>query len=189
MQDAFCISLICEQRKLSIEPAKINLTAHVVSTTITPSTDWVRFMTTRSAVREIINNCLAMRVRIVARSVSAIYEQAMASHDVTIAQVNMLTALGEIGSCAPGKIGEGLQLERSTVSRNLDLLIQKGLVEAVSSDAKGIREVALTAAGHAKIEAVLPDWRAAQKQAVKLLGPDGVGAVHKASASIWSSPL
>jgi DNA-binding MarR family transcriptional regulator len=162
---------------------------HVVSTTINSSTDLVRFMTTRSAVREIINNCLAMRVRIVARSVSAIYEQAMASHDVTIAQVNMLTALGELGSCAPGKIGEVLQLERSTVSRNLDLLIQKGLVEAVSSDAKGIREVALTAAGYGKIEAVLPDWRAAQKQAGKLLGPDGVGAVHKAAASVWSSPL
>jgi len=153
------------------------------------STDLVRFMTTRSSIREIINNCLAMRVRIVARSVSAIFEQAMASHDVTIAQVNMLTAMGEIGPCAPGKIGEVLQLERSTVSRNLDLLIQKGLVEAVSSDAKGIREVALTAAGNEKIEDVLPDWRAAQKQAGTLLGPDGVGAVHKAAASIWSSPL
>jgi len=91
-------------------------------------------MTTRSAIREIINNCLAMRVRIVARSVSAIYEQAMANHDVTIAQVNMLTALGELGPCAPGKIGEVLQLERSTVSRNLDLLIQKGLVEASAVD-------------------------------------------------------
>ncbi len=146
-------------------------------------------MTTRSSTREIINNCLAMRVRVVARSVSAIYEQAMASHDVTIAQVNMLTALGEIGVCPPGKVGEVLQLERSTVSRNLDLLIQKGLVEAVSSDAKGIREVALTAAGEEKIEAVLPDWRAAQKQAGKLLGPEGVGAVHKASASVWTSPV
>jgi DNA-binding MarR family transcriptional regulator len=101
----------------------------------------------------------------------------------------MLTALGELSPCAPGKIGEVLQLERSTVSRNLDLLIQKGLVDAVSSDAKGIREVALTAAGREKIEAVLPDWRLAQKRAGKLLGPDGVRAVHEASASIWSSPI
>jgi DNA-binding MarR family transcriptional regulator len=138
-------------------------------------------MTTRSSIREIINGCLALRVRVVARSVSAIYEQAMARHDVTIAQVNMLTALGEAGPCAPGKVGEILQLERSTVSRNLDLLIQKGLVEAVSSDAKGIREVVLTAAGDAKIEAVLPDWRAAQKQAATLLGSDGVAAVREAS--------
>jgi DNA-binding MarR family transcriptional regulator len=149
----------------------------------------IRLMTTHSPIREIATNCLAMRVRIVARSISAIYEQALANHDVTVAQVIMLTALGEIGTCAPGKVGEVLQLERSTVSRNLDLLMQKGLVEAVSSDAKGVREVALTAAGNAKIEAVLPDWRAAQKQAGKLLGPDGVRAVHEASASVWSLPF
>jgi DNA-binding MarR family transcriptional regulator len=145
-------------------------------------------MTKRTAVREIIDNCLALRVRIVARSVSAIFEQAMASHDVTIAQVNMLTALSKAGPCAPGKIGDVLQLERSTVSRNIELLIKKGLVEAVSSDAKGIREVALSVAGHEKIEAVLPDWRAAQKQAGALLGPVGVDSIHKASASVWTAP-
>jgi DNA-binding MarR family transcriptional regulator len=56
--------------------------------------------------------------------------------------------------CA-SKLGEVLQLERSTVSRNLDLLIGKGLVEAVSTDWKGIAEVALTEEGHRKIEAGL----------------------------------
>lgn len=146
-------------------------------------------MKTLSSTREIISNCLAMRVRIVARSVSAVYEQALASHDVTIAQVILMAALGEIGPCAPRDIGEALQLERSTVSRNLDLLIQKGLVEAVSSDAKGIREVALTTAGNKKIEVVLPDWRIAQKQAGHLLGHDGVKAVHDASATVWNVPF
>jgi len=71
------------------------------------------------------------------------------------------------------------------VSRNLDLLIKNGFVEAVSSDAKGIREIVLTAAGNAKIEAVLPDWRIAQKQAAQLLGPNGVGAVREASATMF----
>lgn len=146
-------------------------------------------MKSPNPIREIISNCLAVRVRIVARAVSAVYEQAMAPHDVTIAQVNLLAALGEIGPCAPRLIGEVLQLERSTVSRNLDLLIQKGLVGALSSDAKGIREVALTQAGTEKIAAVLPDWRIAQKQAAHLLGHEGVKAVHDASASVWSVPF
>ena len=108
---------------------------------------------------------------------------------MTIAQVNLLTALGGIGPCAPRKLGEVLQLERSTVSRNLDLLIEKGLVEAVSTDWKGIAEVALSKAGLKKIEAVLPDWRAAQKQAHELLGSDGVQAVYDASATIWTAPI
>jgi DNA-binding MarR family transcriptional regulator len=150
---------------------------------VAPTT--IFFMKTLTPIREIIGNCLAVRVRIVARSVSAIYDQAMASHDVTVAQVNLLATLGEVGPCPPRKLGEVLQLERSTVSRNLELLIQKGLVEAVSWDAKGIREVILTEAGNEKIEAVLPDWRAAQKQAARLLGRDGVKAVHEASSTLF----
>jgi DNA-binding MarR family transcriptional regulator len=146
-------------------------------------------MKTSDPIREIISNCLAVRVRIVARSVSAVYEQAMAPHDVTIAQVNLLAALGEVGPCAPRDIGEVLQLERSTVSRNLDLLIQKGLIEALSSDAKGIREVVLTTTGLEKLKEVLPDWRIAQKHAAHLLGHNGVKAVHDASASVWNVPF
>jgi DNA-binding MarR family transcriptional regulator len=137
-------------------------------------------------IREMISDCLAIRARIIARSVSAVYELALSNHDVTIAQVNLLAALGVVGPCAPVRISEVLQLERSTVSRNLDLLIHKGLVEAVTSDGKGIREVGLTAAGNLKIEAVLPDWRDAKKQACQLLGDDGAQAVRDASASIWT---
>lgn len=113
----------------------------------------------------------------------------MADHGVTIAQVNMLTAMALLGPCAPSKIGEVIQLERSTVSRSLDLLMKKKLVEAVSSDAKGVREVGLTAAGREKVDAVLPDWRAAQAKASRLLGTAGVKAVHEAAASVWTSPI
>jgi DNA-binding MarR family transcriptional regulator len=145
-------------------------------------------MKTVSPFREIIDNCLAVRVRIVARSVSAIYDQAVASHDVTIAQVILLATLSEAGPCAPRKISEILQLEKSTVSRNLDLLMQRGLVEAVTSDGKGVREVGMTAAGVEKIKAVLPAWRAAQKEASHLLGQDGVAAVHEAASAVWDAP-
>ncbi|WP_416069669.1 hypothetical protein [Streptomyces sp. AK02-01A] len=38
---------------------------------------------------------------------------------MTIAQVNLLAALGKVGPCAPSKLGDVLRLERSTVSRLL----------------------------------------------------------------------
>lgn len=146
-------------------------------------------MKAQTPTREIIRDCLAVRVRLIARTVSSLYDEAVAAHDVTIAQLNMLAALGEVGPCAPRKLGEVLQLERSTVSRNLDLLMAKGLVEAVSSDAKGVREVALSQKGHLKIAAVLPDWRAAQTQACEVLGAEGVQALRDASVNIWSAPV
>jgi DNA-binding MarR family transcriptional regulator len=142
-----------------------------------------------SPIEEIGRDSLAVRVRLLSRSVSAIFDQALSIYGVTIAQVNLLTALGQVGPCAPRKLGEVLQLERSTLSRNLELLIAKGLVVAIFSDLKGIREVAVTNTGHQKIDALLPDWRAAQKKAHQLLGRAGVRAVYDATASIWTAPL
>lgn len=125
---------------------------------------------------------MAVRIRLMARTVTTIYDGAIALHEITIAQLIMLAALGEISPCTPSKLGEVLQLERSTISRNLESLMAKDLVEAVSSDAKGIREVNLSLKGQLKIEEALPDWRIAQKQVFKLLGPEGIQAIRDASA-------
>ena len=134
---------------------------------------------------ELIRDCLAVRVRVIARSITAPYDRAAAPHGVTIAQVHMLAALAEVGPCAPGRVGEALQLEKSTVSRNLDLLVKAGYVSVPESDAKGMRLVELSPKGRRKIEAVMPGWREAQKEAAALLGESGVDAVRSVARDVW----
>ena len=141
-----------------------------------------------SFVDEIVDDCLAVRVRLIGRAVTSLYDGVVGAHGLTIAQVNLLAALGKVGPCPPARLGEVLQLERSTVSRNVNLLLGHGWVEAVSSDAKGVREVALTAAGRAKVEAVMPAWRQAQREADRLLGPDGVAAIRDIANALGYPP-
>lgn len=141
-----------------------------------------------SSVDQIVSDCLAVRVRLIGRSITAVYDGALEGHGLTIAQLNLLAALGKAGPCPPSMLGEVLQLERSTVSRNLNLLLRHGWAEAVSSDAKGIREVALTRDGRAKIESVMPQWRKAQRQAAKILGSQGVTAVQEIASSMGHLP-
>ncbi|GAB3146633.1 MarR family winged helix-turn-helix transcriptional regulator [Amycolatopsis stemonae] len=131
-----------------------------------------------SAVDEIVDDCLAVRIRLIGRALTSLYDGALADHGVTIAQLNLLAAVGKAGPCPPAVLGHVLQLERSTVSRNLNLLLGHGWIEAVSADAKGLREVALTDAGRDKIESVMPAWRRSQEQAARLLGAVGTGAVQ-----------
>lgn len=145
------------------------------------ATVWV---VSTSSVDEIVRDCLAVRVRLIGRAVTSLYDSALKGHGVTVAQVNLLAALGRVGPCPPSTLGDVLQLERSTVSRNLNLLLNHGWIEAVSSDAKGMREVALTPAGRAKIESVMPAWRRAQGQAAQLLGTAGVGALHRIASNM-----
>ncbi|MDZ4235570.1 MAG: helix-turn-helix domain-containing protein [Dietzia sp.] len=140
-------------------------------------------------VDEIVSNCLAARVRLVGRTVTGVYDHALEGHGVSIAQVNLLAALGKVGPCPPTRLGDVLQLERSTVSRNLNLLRKQGWIEAVASDAKGMREVALTQDGLRKIRSVMPDWRRAQDQAAQLLGAAGVKAVHSVAGRLSELPV
>ncbi|MFF4121716.1 MarR family winged helix-turn-helix transcriptional regulator [Streptomyces sp. NPDC001714] len=136
---------------------------------------------------EIVQDCLAVRIRLIGRTVTGLYDGALERHGVTIAQVNLLAALGKVGPCPPARLGEVLQLERSTVSRNLHLLLKQGWIEAAVSDAKGMREVVLTGAGRAKIESVMPEWRQAQEQAAQLLGA-GVTAVREIAGGMGYPP-
>lgn len=141
-------------------------------------------MMVTSPVDEIVRDCLAVRVRLISRAVTSLYDRALELHGLSIAQVNLLAALGKAGPCSPARVGDVLQLDRSTVSRNLALLLKHGWIEAVSSDAKGVREVALTSAGRRKIQAVMPDWRRAQSEAAELLGTKGVNAVRALASNV-----
>ena len=142
----------------------------------------------RSPIDEIVQDCLAVRVRLIGRAVSAVYDHAVGGHGVTIAQISLMAVLGKVGPCPPSRLGEVLQLERSTVSRNLEILLRNGWVQADSSDAKGVREVSLTAAGRQKLASVMPAWRRAQAEASRLLGDVGVQMVHTVADSLWGPP-
>lgn len=114
-----------------------------------------------------MGDCPAVRTRLISRALTNLYDGALAGHGVTIAQLN---------------------LPASTVSRNLNLLLGHSWIEAVSADAKGIREVALTDAGQLKIESALPAWRKCQEQAAHLLGATGTGAIHEIARGMGYPP-
>jgi DNA-binding MarR family transcriptional regulator len=141
-----------------------------------------------SPVEEIVGDCVAFRVRLLGRVMTGLYDRALEVHGLSIAQLNLLAALGKVGPCSPARLGELLMLDRSTVSRNLSPLFKQGWVAAVSSDAKGIREIELTSLGRKKIRAVMPAWRRAQEQAATLLGAQGVNAVKTLASTVGDLP-
>ncbi|EIU40901.1 putative regulatory protein, MarR [Mycobacteroides abscessus 6G-0125-R] len=53
----------------------------------------------------------------------------------------------------------------------------------MASDAKGVREVALTSSGGEKIETVMPEWRRAQEEAALILGSGGIKSVRTLAAN------
>lgn len=142
-------------------------------------------MPTIDTVADIASNCLAVRVRMLGRAVSAVYDRALAASGLSVAQMNILVFVGVRGPCAPGEVGRLLHMERSTVSRNLRPLVDAGWLSAEVDESDRYREVRLTPRGRRKLEASHAAWRAAQDEAASMLGIAGAAAVRELGDRMW----
>jgi DNA-binding MarR family transcriptional regulator len=113
--------------------------------------------------REIARDCLAQRARTLERALSRIYDRALRDVGVTGSQLSMLVAIALLPQPSAAAVGRRLDLEKSTVSRNLARLVAGGLVD----DRDGLR---LTPRGAAAVRAGHAAWRTAQRQARARLG-------------------
>ena len=119
--------------------------------------------------------CTCSKLRQLARKVTAIYDHYLASQEVSIGQYALLAKIARIGPIGVIPLAQLLDMDRSTLSRNLKPLIAIGwiatvdlpLAELLSKRSFG---VILTAAGESKRAACEPRWHAAQAHIIALMG-------------------
>lgn len=139
-----------------------------------------------AGISEMGRDCLAVRVRLLSRTISRTYDAALRPHGMTIAQLNMLSVVRTLQPVASGAVAEVLSMEISTLSRNARLMEQEGWV-AIEPAARGNgRVLSLTTAGEAKLAEVTPAWREAQKQAREMLGADGAQLLTSMVDGLWA---
>src|SRR4029079_7425879 len=98
---------------------------------------------------------------------------------LTVPQRSLLVVAEDRGLIRQSEVGAQLQLDDSTLSRNLERMRARGwLEEAREADARAHNH-RLTEEGKALLEQVMPAWRIAQQQAGELLGEAGVDALHR----------
>jgi DNA-binding MarR family transcriptional regulator len=129
------------------------------------------------AAAEIGRDCLAMRVRLLGRAITRVYDSALRPHGVNIAQVNLLVSIGNFQPVPSGKLADALSMDISTLSRNVALMEREGWVDVLKADRGNGRVLRLTEVGAAKLDALKPAWSAAQKEAAALLGPDATRSI------------
>jgi DNA-binding MarR family transcriptional regulator len=122
--------------------------------------------------------CLGWPVRVLNRAVSAVYDEALAPHGLGIAQLNLLVAVERSGEHAsPSLLGRVLLLEKSSVSRDVDRLVERGWVKRLMGDDGRSQRLALTPRGRRLLEAAVVSWEVAQARVQVLLGEEGAAAL------------
>jgi len=140
------------------------------------------------AAGEIGRDCLAVRVRLLSRTITRIYDAALRPHGLTIAQLNLLTSVASWQPARAGDIARLLSMEISTLSRNAHLLHEAGLLEVEHAEHGNGRVLSITDAGAERLEQLRPAWRAAQERARELLGEDASRSITRLGDRMFGDP-
>lgn len=127
--------------------------------------------------------CYCMPLRMLARVVSGVYDEALRPLRLRAAQLNILVVIARLsGEATPAKIAAILLIEKSTLSRDLDRLEQCGWI-ASSADGR-LRRLAVTAAGRKLLRDAMPAWQRAQAKVVALVGKTAAESLSVAAARL-----
>lgn len=135
---------------------------------------------TKNLIETIAGECIAVRMRMLNRVVTNIYDDALRPFGVKVSQMNILVATGRIGIARPVEVCERLHLDVSTLSRNVERMKARGWVEVVPNDDGRAQPFRLTPQGRQLLEQAAPAWKKAQQQAKALLGDGTVEVLAKA---------
>jgi DNA-binding MarR family transcriptional regulator len=140
-----------------------------------------------SSIDTIAKTCIAGRMRLLNRVITNIYDDALRPLGLKISQGNILIVTGKMGIATPVQVCEYLQLDVSTLSRNVELMRKNGWLEEVPAEDARSRPFRLTAAGKQLIEKAIPAWEKAQEEARKLLGDEFVSQLNHAAKRVGDS--
>jgi DNA-binding MarR family transcriptional regulator len=132
---------------------------------------------TSRVVARIADECVAVRTRVISRLVSRIYDEALRPHGIKVTQMNVLVAVGHLGTARAADLIDALAMEQSTVSRALERLARGGWIEDVASSDARVRNVRLSAAGKRLVGEILPAWEKAQREVREILGAGNINAL------------
>jgi DNA-binding MarR family transcriptional regulator len=128
-------------------------------------------------IQRIGRECLGFRVRMLNRMISAIYDDALAGAGLKASQFNLLVAAVNSEQSRPADLAKALEMDESTVSRNVERMCAKGWLRLEADDDRRSHLIKATDKGLKLIRSSYPAWQKAQAEVSRRLGSDNVAAL------------
>ena len=111
-----------------------------------------------------MDQCIFTAVRKANRVLFRHYQDALSETGVSIVQLSILRALERQGSLALSRLADDLAMERTSLYRTIEPLIDSGAVHVESALTGKSKVAKLTVEGRSTIERVMPFWAKAQER-------------------------
>jgi DNA-binding MarR family transcriptional regulator len=114
--------------------------------------------------------CVGFNTRRVTRLVTQYYDKALAPAQLRSTQYSLLGALALADEMPLQELAYVLAMDRTTLTRNLNPLIKRGLIKVAENDDHRARPLQITTKGKSALANALPLWEKAQARIVDNLG-------------------
>ena len=123
-----------------------------------------------SDLAEIPQTCACLHTRMTARAVTRVYDEALRPIGLKITQFALLSAIDMGIGGSISDLVERLALQRTTLTRNLQLLKDNGFIVPRAGTGRAVA-YAMTPKGQKAMAEAIPLWKKAQARIEERLGP------------------
>jgi DNA-binding MarR family transcriptional regulator len=109
-------------------------------------------------------SCVALNLRRAERVVSQIYDNALRPVGLKSTQFSLLVTIRAMQPATLSRIADHIDMDRTTLTRNLEVLLASGLVSTIRGEDLRERVVSITDKGDAALVSALPIWSATQER-------------------------
>lgn len=141
---------------------------------------------TKALARKATRDCVCANLRQATRAVTKLYDDALKPAGLKVTQFGLLGSVAALESATLGELAKAMVVDRTTLTRNLEILEARGLVASEEGVDRRERQLRLTAEGDAALNAAYPLWQAAQKRVMELAGTTSWNAAVPALCKLAS---
>lgn len=116
--------------------------------------------------------CFAEQLRSANRAITKLYTEHLGDSEIGIAQLSLLIRLYYFGEITLSRLAQSLETDRTTLTRNVQILDRSGHLEIVGGEDRRQRKVRLTDRGFEALKVAIPRWQQAQADLEARLGGD-----------------
>jgi DNA-binding MarR family transcriptional regulator len=122
--------------------------------------------------RRIVTQCTNANVRRAERVITDLYDEFLKPSGLLGTQFRLLGAIASKGTIALTPLADEMELDRTTLARNLKVLERESLVEMTSGEDRRVHLVKITQKGQEAMMKALPLWEEAQAWIVSQMGEE-----------------
>ena len=134
---------------------------------------------------EVRRMCACDQLRRATRRVTQLYDNGLAASGLKATQLPIFVGLGSEGDLPLSVFADKLALDRTTLTRNLKVLEDRGLIRTYEhEDDARVRMVSITLEGSAMLKGALDRWTEVQEQVEKRFGRERLIALEDELAAL-----